>query len=161
MSSSITGFLGWLEQTAWASGIRQSLWLYPALEIVHITGIVILVGAAFMFDLRLLGFSKTLPVIGLSRHLLPWSRRGLLLVVPSGILLFMTNAQTLGADPVFWLKILLLLVAGLNVLVFHKVIFENKVTDTLAGVPLSAKISASVSIMVWIAIIACGRLLAY
>jgi len=52
------------------------------MEIVHITGIAVLVGAAFLFDLRLLGFSKNLPVSGLAKHLLPWSQRGLWLIVP-------------------------------------------------------------------------------
>lgn len=138
------------------------MWLYPALEILHIVGIAILVGAAFMFDLRLLGFSKNLPVSGLSRHLLPWSRRSLLLIIPSGILLFITNAKTLGVDPTFWLKMILLGVAALNVLVFHRFIFKQHTDSKIQGeLPFPAKISAFVSITVWIAIIACGRLLAY
>lgn len=150
----------WLEKTSLAVHIRQSLWLYPALEIVHITGIAVLVGAAFLFDLRLLGFSKPLPVGGLAAHLLPWSRRGLLLIIPSGILLFITNSKTLGADPVFWLKMGLLVVAAVNVLIFHRFIF--KLPPGKSGeLPVVSKISALVSIMVWIAVIACGRMLAY
>ena len=138
------------------------MWLYPALEIVHIVGLAILVGLAFMFDLRLLGFSKNLPIAGLYRHLLPWSERSLLLIIPSGMLLFITNAKTLGADPTFWLKMILLVVAALNVLVFHTFIFKHHTDPKLQGeLPFSAKISAYVSITVWIAIIACGRLLAY
>jgi len=159
-------FLNLLEDSTWAETIRQSLWLYPALEIMHISGIVMLVGGALFFDLRLLGFSKNLPVTGLSAYLLPFSRRGLLLVIPSGLLLFITNAKSLGVDPTFWLKMSLLAVAALNVLVFHKFIFkfaellktEHKIIEK---VPFSARISALVSIMAWIAIIACGRLLAY
>ncbi|MFA6084614.1 DUF6644 family protein [Mucilaginibacter sp.] len=155
-------FLDWLENTSWADGIRQSIWLYPALEIVHITGIVVVVGAAFMFDLRLLGFSKSLQLSGLSRHLLRWSARGLLLVIPSGMLLFITNAKALGADPTFWLKMILLVIAALNVLVFHELIFKQHVNRKIQGeLPFVARISAFVSIVVWIAIIACGRLLAY
>ncbi|MDB5012531.1 MAG: hypothetical protein JWQ25_733 [Daejeonella sp.] len=162
MSSTILQFLIWVENTSWAVGIRQSLWLYPALEIVHLTGIVILVGAAFMFDLRLLGFSKSLPTAGLANHLLPWSRSGLLLIIPSGILLFTTNAKTLGFDPTFWLKMILLAVAVLNVLVFHRFILKPHFEHSkMKELPFSARISACISIMVWIAIIACGRLLAY
>ncbi|TLU96929.1 hypothetical protein FEM55_03015 [Dyadobacter sediminis] len=154
--------LRWLERSSWAVHIRQSLWLYPALEIVHITGIALLVGAAFLFDLRLLGFSKNLPVRDLANHLLPWSRKGLWLIVPSGILLFITNAETLGKDPTFWLKMLLLAVAGLNALVFHQIVYPPKFRlQPEKQLPLSAKVSASISIMVWIAVIACGRLLAY
>lgn len=148
-----------MENTSWAAGIRESLWLYPALEIVHIVGITLLVGAAFMFDLRLLGYSKGLHVQGLSMHLLPWSRKGLWLIIPSGILLFITNANSLSADPTFWLKMALLFIALINVLVFHRFIFAGHSGDR--ELSASSKISACVSIIVWISIIACGRLLAY
>ena len=155
-------YLNGLESSSWAVYIRQSLWLYPALEIIHILGIVILVGAAFMFDLRLLGYSANLPVTGLARHLLPWSQRGLLLIIPSGILLFITNAKTLGTDPVFWLKMSLLIVAAINVFVFHRFFFKvHKSLKTSGELPFFTRISAVISIIVWIAIIACGRLLAY
>ncbi len=160
MLSGIAQIAGWLENTSWAAGIRQSLWLYPALEIVHIVGIVLLVGAAFMFDLRLLGFSKSLPLPAIARHLLPWSRRGLWLIVPSGILLFMTNAKSLSTDPTFWLKMILLLVAAVNVFVFHRFVFKTH-SDGRTELSSASKVSAIVSIGVWIGVIACGRLLAY
>jgi hypothetical protein len=155
-------WLEWLEKSSWAAGIRQSLWLYPALEIVHILGIVLLVGAAFLFDLRLLGYSRNLSVTGLSRHLLPWSQRGLILIVPSGMLLFITNAEALGVDPVFWTKVGLILIAGLNVFVFHRFIYKPyKSGASREKLPRIARIPAMISIAVWIAVVACGRLLAY
>ena len=150
-------YLDWLEHTSWAEVIRQSLWLYPALEIVHILGIVILVGSAFLFDLLLLGFSKNLPLVSMSQYLLPWSRSGLILIIPSGLLLFITNAGTLGFDPTFWLKMVLIAVAGLNAFVFHRH-FSKGQTDQL---PAKSRVHALVSIVVWIAVISCGRLLAY
>lgn len=150
-----------LENSSPAVAISQSLWLYPIIEIVHITGIVLLVGPAIMFDLRLLGCSKNLPILPLARHLLTWSRRGLLLIVPSGLLLFMTNAVALWSDPVFLIKILLLIVAGLNAFVFHYFTFRlvTGLDDTV--LPAATKVTACISIIVWLAIIACGRLLAY
>ncbi len=155
-------YLDWLEHSSWAVAIRQSLWLYPALEIVHILGIVILVGAALFFDLRLLGFSKNLPIAGMSNYLLPWSRRGLILVIPSGFLLFITNAGALGLDPTFWLKMALLAVAGLNALLFHRFVSGRQLDPKISPKsPLHYKIQALVSIVVWIAVITCGRLLAY
>ncbi len=158
----INTVLQWLEDSSWAVAIRQSLWLYPVLEIVHITGIVLLVGPAIMFDLRLLGFSKNLPVSTLAQHLLGWSRRGLLLIVPSGLLLFITDAATLWYDPMFLLKMLLLVVAGLNALVFHSFTFRSVTAwNEKTIVPVSAKVTACISIIVWLVIIACGRLLAY
>ena len=152
-------FLDLLESSSLAVYTRQSLWLYPVLEIIHILGIVMLVGAAFVFDLRLLGYSKTLSVSGLAKHVLPWSQRGLLLIIPSGLLLFITNAQALGTDVTFWLKIALIGVAALNVWIFHRFIYRFPADS--GELPLSSRISALVSISVWIAVIACGRLLAY
>ncbi|SDD84232.1 hypothetical protein SAMN04487996_102321 [Dyadobacter soli] len=155
-------WLEWLEKSSWAVGIRQSLWLYPALEIVHILGIVLLVGAAFLFDLRLLGFSRAMPVTLLSKHLLPWSQRGLILIIPSGILLFITNAQALGIDPVFWTKVALIVVAAVNVFVFHRFIYAPFKRDGVnAELSPAARVCGVVSIVVWVAVVACGRLLAY
>lgn len=152
--------LQWLEHTSWSAAIRQSAWLYPFLEIIHIVGIVLLAGAAFMFDLRLLGFSKHLGIKELERHLLPWSVRGALLVVPSGFLLFITNAGTLGYDPVFWTKMGLLILAASNGLIFHKMICRAP-DGTNISFPAAAKVVAVLSLILWIAVIACGRLLAY
>ena len=117
----VADVLQFLEQSSLAVAIRQSSWLYPLLEIIHITGIVLLVGAAFLFDLRLLGSSKHISISDLNHHLLPWSMRGLILVIPTGILLFSTNAVALGVDPVFWLKMSLLILAACNAFMFHKI----------------------------------------
>lgn len=162
MAATYIDWLQALEKTTWAIAIRQSVWLYPALEIMHIVGIALLVGAAFLFDLRLLGFSKQLPVTGLAQHLLAWSRRGLLLIIPSGFLLFITNAEALGQDRTFWLKMILLVLAGLNATVFHAYTYRLVMRwDTNLIAPVGAKLAAVSSIILWIAIIACGRLLAY
>lgn len=158
----VNNWMQWLENTSLSAAIRQSLWLYPGLEIIHIIGITLLVGAAFMFDLRLLGFSTYLPVVGLADHLLPWSRRGLALVIPSGILLFITNALALSTDPTFWLKMSLLILAGINVAIFHKITFRSPATwNERRATPKGAKLAALASIVLWIAVITCGRLLAY
>ncbi len=155
-------FLSSLENSSVGESIRQSFWLYPALEIVHILGIVLLVGAAFMFDLHLLGFSRNLSSASLYAWLAPWSSRGLWLIIPSGVLLFTSNAETLGKDPTFWLKMALLILAGLNVLVFKRFIFRLQPNSGMqAEIPFKAKVSAVVSAILWISIIACGRLLAY
>lgn len=152
----------WLENGFVAVAIRQSAWLYPALEIVHIAGIVLLVGPAFMFDLRLLGFAKKLSVAALADYLLSWSRRGLLLVIPSGLFLFITNATTLAYDEVFWLKMVLLIIAALNALVFHRRTFRFiSSRDENIRLTAGAKAAAVASIILWLSIITCGRLLAY
>lgn len=152
----------WLEQTHLAVLIRQDLWLYPILEIVHILGIVVLVGPALMFDLRMLGLSKNISVVNLADHLLPWSRRGLFLIIPSGILLFISNAVSLADNTVFWIKLGLIAVAGVNAMLFHRIFFASVAKwDTYASAPVTAKIIALTSMVLWITVICCGRLLAY
>jgi hypothetical protein len=157
-----TDWTEWLEQTALATTIRQELYFYPVLEILHILGIVGLVGGAFLFDLRLLGYGRNLPVQRLAEHVLPWSRRGLALVIPSGLLLFITNASILTEDPTFWLKLILIGVAGLNALVFHQTVFRTaNHWNQEVPVPQAARLAAAASILLWTAVIVCGRLLAY
>ncbi len=154
----VAEWLQWLEDTSLAVHIRQAAWLYPVIEIVHIVGIVLLVGPALLFDLRLLGFAQHLPVAGLAKHLLSWSRRGLWLIIPSGILLFMTNARTLADDPVFRTKLILLVLAACNAGLFA--VFRSR-WHGRQTMPVPAKAIAVCSILLWMAIIACGRLLAY
>src|SRR5687768_18572705 len=81
-----------IEGLAIARAMRESLWLYPSVEIVHILGFVTLVGSVAMFDLRVLGLSKAIPVRALARHLLPWSVGAFLLIAPSGLLMFTAHA---------------------------------------------------------------------
>ena len=115
----------WLEASSLASYIRQSHILYPVIELLHILGFVFLAGSAFLFDFRLLGISKKLPVTALARHLLPWSRRSLLIVVPTGVLLFMTEATTLGANRILGIKLTLILLALANAAYFHRYTFKT------------------------------------
>lgn len=155
-------WLVWLEGSAVAVAMRQWLWLYPAVEIVHIIGFVILVGAAAMFDLRLLGVSRQLAVTDMARHLLRWARVSLLLVVPSGFLMFMAHATEMAANPAFRLKLLLIALAGLNAAMFHKGPFRSVTNwNQNMAIPAAAKVAAVLSLVLWVGVIACGRLLAY
>ena len=152
----------WLEASGVAIAMREWTWAYPIVEIAHIIGFVVLVGAAFMFDLRLLGVSRSLPVTDLARHLLRWSRLSLFVVVPTGFLMFMTNATKLAANPVFRLKLLLIVFAGLNAFIFRRWLSKSiefwKIEQTS---PLPVKISAAFSLLAWSAVISCGRLIAF
>ncbi|WP_266204952.1 DUF6644 family protein [Pontibacter kalidii] len=161
MGLTLAELLQALEDSSLAVVIRQSAWLYPFLEILHILGIVLLVGAAFLFDLRLLGYARKLPLPDLAHHLLPWSGRGLYLIIPSGILLFSTNAVALAGDPVFHIKMIMLAVGGLNAGVFQKYLAPASAEWGHTKTPWAAKGVAVCSIVVWVVVIACGRLLAY
>ncbi|WP_257455148.1 hypothetical protein [Archangium lipolyticum] len=155
-------WLVWLETTRLAEVMRREPLLFPLVEVVHILGFVLLVGAAVMFDLRLLGLSRRLPVVELARHLLPWARGGLAVVVPSGVLLFLPQALHLGTSPVFGLKLALIVLAGLNSLLFHRGVFRSVQTwNTETVAPPAARVAAGVSLVLWTGVITCGRMLAY
>ena len=152
----------WLESSALAVYISHSHMLYPVIEIIHILGFILLVGSAFLFDLRLLGISKNIRVTALAKHLLPWSRRSLVLVIPSGFLLFMTQATSLSTNRVFGLKLILIVVALSNAGLFHRFTFRSVSDwDHLQPAPAAARAAGMISILVWAAVITCGRFLAY
>jgi len=151
-----------LEASRLAVYIRQSYILFPVIEIVHIIGFIFLTGSAFLFDLRLLGVSRQLAVTDLARHLLVWSRRSLLIVFPSGILLFITQAKSLGTSNVFGIKLILILLAFANAFFFHRSTFRTvSKWNSMTSTPLGAKAAAVISLLLWTGVITCGRLIAY
>jgi hypothetical protein len=151
-----------IEGLAFARAMRESLWLYPAVEIVHIAGFVILVGSVAMFDLRVLGLSRRIPVRALARHLLPWSVLAFFLIVPSGLAMFSAHASDFLGNRAFQLKMALLLAAGMNAAAFHTGPYQSVAAwDVDATAPWSARASVALSLALWFSILACGRLLAY
>jgi uncharacterized membrane protein (DUF485 family) len=160
------GPLGALEASGLGRAMREWLWLYPTVEIVHIVGIALLFGSIAVLDLRLLGFSRTIPVRRLARHVLPWTAASFALILPSGLLMFIAHASDFIASPVFVLKMCLILAAGANAALFHAMVLStadvwdaNEMRDLPP--PPSARVSAALSLLIWVAVIACGRLLAY
>ena len=150
----------WLAATPPAAAMRADAWLYPAIEILHIIGFSVLVGAVAMFDLRVLGLGRELPPPALARYLLPWSVGSMLVVLPSGLLLFAAEAPALAAIRVFLLKLVLFAAAGLNALAFHTGPWRA-VGRWQGRAPPRARLHAALSLLLWLAVIACGRLLAY
>jgi hypothetical protein len=156
------GLLRAIEQSPLAAAMRGELWLYPAVEVLHICGFVILVGSVIMFDLRLFGWSRALSVTGLARHLLPWSLGALLVIVPTGLMMFSAHAGDFIDNRAFIAKLTLLMLAATNAAAFHVGVFRSAVAwDREADVPTSARMHAAASVFLWISIIACGRLIAY
>lgn len=158
--------LGAIEASSLGVAMRQWLWLYPSVEIVHITGIALLFGSIAVFDLRLLGLSRSIPVKALARHVLPWTAASFALIVPSGLLMFTAHASDFIQSGVFVLKMGLILAAGLNAALFHAITFRTAdVWDAeemrKLPPPPSARLAGAVSLLLWISVIACGRLLAY
>ena len=145
-----------------AKAMREWLWLYPIVEIVHISGFAMLVGSVVMFDLRVLGVAKQIPLRALSRFLQPWSWAALLLVIPSGMMMFSAHAADFLGNPAFKLKMALLVAALLNTAYFHTGPYQGVANwDREATAPVDARLSAALSIVIWLSVISCGRLLAY
>ncbi len=142
--------------------MRESLWAYPIVETIHIVGFVILVGSVVMFDLRVLGLSKGIPVRALSRHMLPWSLAALVLIVPTGFLMFTAHATDFLANRTFQLKMGLLMLAGINAVMFRTGPYQSVAHwDVATRAPILAQLSVAASIVLWLSIVACGRMLAY
>lgn len=156
-----TFFTG-LENSSFALLFRQSAWLYPAVEIVHITGFVLLVGAAVMYDLRLIGLSRRLSVRNATRHLTVWARLSLIAVIPSGLILFTVDASSLASNSAFQIKLILIAAAGINATMFHQFTLKSVDSwDQETAPPPAARIAGVTSILLWFSVIVCGRLIAY
>lgn len=134
--------------------VRTSTFGYPLLEIVHLIGIATLFGTVLLVDLGVLTQRRRLPVEQWAAVVLRLTVTGFVIALLSGVLLLMARASEIGPNPAFWLKMLLLAVAGLNAMLFHR-------TRGLLQGGVTARSQAAASIVIWIAIIACGRLIAY
>ena len=162
MESGAGGPIGALESMPLAVAMRQDLWLYPIVEIVHISGFVILVGSIVVLDLRLLGLSRALRVSILTRHVVPWTVLAFALIVPTGVMMFMAHASDFLTNRAFQLKLLLIMLAGVNAAAFHVGIYRSVARwDEHATPPAAARLHALASLLLWFSVLACGRLLAY
>ena len=153
----------WLEQSAVGSSVRDSLWLFPIIETVHIFGIILLVGGTSILDLRLMGLTfREEPVSKLARRFLPWAWAGFLIQVITGGLLFSSEATKMYTNIGFQYKMLMILIAGVNAYVFHALAYQSVgkwENDPVA--PLSARAAGLISILLWFGIVAAGRWIAY
>lgn len=149
--------LAWLAALPAAEVLRSSAWAYPLAEVVHLVGLALLVGSVFVVDLRLMGAGRALPLHTLMRFVLPWTLASLLLIVPSGLLLFLAHAPELAANPAFRIKLALLMLAALNAWFFHRSFNVEAVPKSMAR----GRHAAWISLTLWLSIIAAGRLIAY
>jgi predicted membrane protein len=155
--------LSWLQDGPLAEAIRGTALLYPLLGSLHIIGIALLIGPAVAFDLRLLGLGQqTLRVTTVGGYLLPLARLGFVIAAVTGVLMFLPGASVMaerGSAP--W-KLGLLLIAGLNVLIFHRKTYRSVSTwDLGEPTPVPARTAAVVSLTSWMGVTVAGSLLAY
>ncbi|MEO8938801.1 MAG: hypothetical protein ABI277_15015, partial [Burkholderiaceae bacterium] len=101
------------------TALRESVWLYPTVETIHIVGLALLFGSIVVADLRLLGLRRNVALGPLMSLVLPTSLASLLLVIPTGLLLFAAHANDLIGNTAFVVKMCLLFAAAINALMFH------------------------------------------
>lgn len=134
--------------------LRSHLWAYPALEMVHISGIALLLGNLVLLELRVFGLGAALPVRELARLSLGLALSGFVIAAASGLLMFASQAAELLANRAFTLKMLLLFTAACNAAWFHG-------RGSLDKLDVWARVQMGVSTLIWLAILACGRWIAY
>ena len=154
------GFFKWMADTPWSVALHESLYGYPIVESIHVWALCLFVGMAVVLDLRLTGLSFTsVPVSQIARRILPWTTFGFVLMVISGILLFYAIPVRSYQNIFFRVKLLLLLLAGLNAWVFHPRGIQTWDKDPVP--PRSARFAGYASLVLWMTIIFCGRMIAY
>ena len=159
----LLGLCQWLDSTRLNAAMRMSGWFFPAFDVIHTLGIVLVAGTIMFVDLRLLGLIlRGEPVAVVVQRMVPWTLRSFALMLVTGALLFTSEPVKLYHSPAFRLKLLFLLLAGLNALVFHTTIYRDAAHwDCAAPAPLRARAAGLLSLALWIAIIAAGRAIAY
>jgi hypothetical protein len=135
-------------------GLATHPWAYPALEVVHIVGIALLVGNLVLLELRVWGAGAALPVQALARLALALSLAGFGLIAASGLLMFASQPQELLANRPFVIKLALVMLAGCNAAMFHA-------RGGLEKLDRVARIQTVLSLGLWLAVIICGRWIAY
>jgi hypothetical protein len=160
-----SNFLEWLANTPFSITMRESLWGEPIVETIHVLTLTLFLGFAVLLDLRLLGITLTRKRMSEVLALFnPWLVGAFAVMIVTGILLFCADPVSFynTEPPFFKAKIIMLALAGLNVLIFNLTI-GRKVTewDTNPKTPAAAKVAGAVSILLWILIVAAGRAIAY
>lgn len=141
--------------------MRQSVWAWSICESLHFIGMSLLIGTVGMFDLRLLGFAKGVPVAALHR-LIPPGIAGFLLNAVTGFCFLSGYPDQYLFNAAFGVKVTLITVAGLNILFFYSRVFRQlEQLDPDAQAPLSARIVGGVSLCAWIGVMSAGRLLTF
>jgi uncharacterized membrane protein len=148
-----------LENTGFAVAIREGSVLFPWIECVHVLALTLVIGSIAVVDLRLIGVtSRDRSVAEITAGVLPVTWTAFAFAVITGFLMFASNATTYGSNTYFRIKMLCLVLAGINMGVYHLVVnrgVENWVDP--AATPARARIVGGISLFLWLAIVAAGR----
>lgn len=161
--SSLVAFAESIEQSKIGTAIAESRYWWPIFEGTHLLSLSISFGLIFVTDLRLLGlWLRRVPVTDVLHQLRPYVLGGFALTFLSGGLVFWSEAATVVVSPLWTVKILLILLGGLNALYFEFVIAKRpEVVANRTPLPSSVRYAGLASMTIWTVVIICGRLLAY
>jgi Family of unknown function (DUF6644) len=160
---SIHGIFEYIDATRSSTALRESLYVFPIVEGLHVVSLALSVGLVMWFDLRLAGWIlKDQPVSAVFRPLRPFMLTGFAITFVTGSLLFWSLAMRCYGSPFFWAKALMLVLAGVNIAVYHLTIDRRQTEWNAARIPpRQARIAGLVSLTLWVGIIAAGRMMAY
>lgn len=152
-----------IEYSPMGISIAESLWAFPMVETVHVMALVTVLGTLLVMDLRMLGWASTaVPIRKVSEDTLKWTWMAFVLAAITGTILWVSKAHSYMINPYFLTKMGLMAVAGLNMLFFHFVTYKTvDQWDTLASPPAAVKLSAALSLVLWIVIVFCGRAIGF
>jgi hypothetical protein len=156
-------FLSWLYDTPFSNFMRGSVWAEPVVETIHVLTLTMFLGFAVLLDLRLLGLALTrVRMSQVIEQLNPWLFFAYGIMLTTGVLLFCGDPVAFWSTFPFKAKMVMLVLAGLNVLIFNRTIGRRVAEwDMVSNTPVAAKFAGGVSIFLWFAIIAAGRAIAY
>ncbi|HEY7819394.1 MAG TPA: DUF6644 family protein [Vicinamibacteria bacterium] len=160
---SLLPFCRWLAETRWSVALHESLWVYPLVESTHVWSLALFVGFTVLLDLRLVGAAmRSVPTSEVARRLFPWMIAGFAIMVVTGLLLFYAIPVRTYQSVFFRLKLILLALAAINVFVFHSGIWRQVADwDRDSRPPRAARVAGALSLLLWVGVIFCGRMIAY
>jgi hypothetical protein len=153
----------WLHGTKLSWAVAGGVpWIWPLCETLHFIGLTMLMGVVSVYDLRILGMAKELP-LGPLQRLMPWAIAGFLINLITGVLFFTGDPFQYIHNVAFGFKLLFIGLAGTNVIVFYTTGLYRKVDSVGAGqdAPAAAKIAAATSLLLWIGVMYWGRMLPF
>lgn len=156
-------FCQWLAETPGSVALHESIYAYPVVESVHVLTLCVFLGLAVMIDLRLMGVMfRGTRLTELSRAFGPWLLGGFVVMVVTGALLFYAIPVKTYLNVFFRIKVVLLVLAGLNALTFHLTIDRRRVEWEMDLVPpRRARMAGALSLVFWAGIVVAGRMIAY
>jgi hypothetical protein len=159
MEAFLVALQQWIKSTWLSYVMTHEQWAWPLSESIHFLGLCLLIGTIGVFDLRMIGLLKRLPLASL-HSLVPWGVLGYVINGITGLSFLAGYPDQYIHNPAFQLKILFMIVAGFNVAVFYLTVYRRLNSDTGAA-PIQARIAGAVSLVCWIGVIVCGRFLTF